>query len=1198
MKIQDLFARDIRRHINGVVKADQLDDSSVWQELDEFVVTRELTKHINDLVAVLLSTIAFEKDAADKNGIWVSGFFGSGKSHFIKVLSYLLENADHAHNGEQRRAVDFFAEKLSDAMLFGDLKKVVAASIDTVLFNIDVKADHRSGRDALLQVFLKLLNEKQGYSGDYPHIAHMERHLDERGLLAVFHAAFERASGDSWLQERDAWEFHRDEVIAALSEALGQSAGSVEKWVDGAEGNFSLTVENFAKWVKRYLDHRGPDQRIMFLADEVGQFIGNDTHLMLNLQTITEQLGTVCNGRAWVVVTSQEDLDAVLGDLKGAKSQDFSKIQGRFKTRLSLSSANVDEVIKKRLLDKNAAAAAPLAAAYAGKHDILKNQLSFMNAGMSFKTYSDASDFAACYPFAAYQFTLLQKVFESIRKAGATGLHLAQGERSTLDAFQGAAMQIGTEEIGTLVPFYRFYPSVEGFLDTTVKRTIDQAADNHALNAFDSTVLKLLFLIRYIDELPGSVDNLVTLCVDEIDVDKLALRKRIEASLARLEGETLIARNGDLYFFLTNEERDIGREIKNETVPSGAEARELGKLLFVDILGEAHKHTYSVTRRDFSFTRWCDEYVVGNKIEGSLEVIFVSPLGDSYDLYQDDARCILETSDTGRVIIRLPDNPTLGRELRTYLQTDSYVRTKHTGTLPDTTKRILRDRSDDNRTRRTRIVADLKSMLTTATYFASGKALDVNTSDPKRALGESLEYLIQNAYPKMGYIQHLHHNPKQEIQSTLRANDIEQVSLGLETAEANPLALADLRDYVRLCAQTSKQIVLHELINNRYDGRPYGWPELEIVLLVARLAVLKKINLLVNAAPLRLDQAYDHLTASNKQRTVIITQRVGIESGLIKAAQGLGKELFAQQGPSAEEALFTFLKGKLAAWNAELAGYEPLAKTGTYPGLSEIQTGLSSLHKFVAETDSVRFLKRFVENRDELRDLADDVHDLRGFYTNQRHSWEQLRAAVDALAQNRLQLEAQAQAGPALARMEDILAAPHPYNLLQEVADLSYTARSVNDQLVADARGPVVAEIQNWIATVTDELDKAGADASLCKTATGELAKLLSTAAQATSIAHIAQARQTAEDAYDRALSAIERAQLPPSKPDNPAPDDPTPDVPKPPLPPAKKRRIVEARKLWPAGFIETPADVESFLSRLRAELETALAANQKVQIK
>jgi hypothetical protein len=93
-------------------------------------------------------------------------------------------------------------------------------------------------------------------------------------------------------------------VVKALSETLGQSQQAAEKWIDGAEDNFSLTIENFCKWVKEYLDSKGPQHRIIFLVDEVGQFIGSDSHLMLNLQTITEELGTVCRRRAWVVVTS------------------------------------------------------------------------------------------------------------------------------------------------------------------------------------------------------------------------------------------------------------------------------------------------------------------------------------------------------------------------------------------------------------------------------------------------------------------------------------------------------------------------------------------------------------------------------------------------------------------------------------------------------------------------------------------------------------------------------------------------------------------------------------------------------------------------------------------------------------------------------------------------------------------------------
>lgn len=1193
MKIEDLFERDIHRSINGVVKADQIDDAVlVWQELDEFVVTKELTKHIGDLVAVLLSTMESEVNSADKNGVWVSGFFGCGKSHLIKVLSYLLENQEHHFRNEQKRAVEFFEDKITDPLLYADLKKVVQHGTETILFNIDSKADHSGGRDALLQVFMKVLNSKQGYSSDHLHIAHMERHLEEKGKLEVFHSAFERESGTSWLEERDAWEFQQDEVVKALSEALGQSATSVKSWVDNAEGNFSLTVENFAKWVKKYLDSKGPKHRLMFLVDEVGQFIGNDTHLMLNLQTIAEQLGTVCKGRAWVVVTSQEDLDAVLGDLKNHKQHDFSKIQGRFKTRLSLSSANVDEVIKKRLLLKKEVAEQPLELAYKGKHDILGNQLSFVNAGMSFKKYIDVCDFRDCYPFAAYQFNLVQKVFESIRKAGATGLHLAQGERSTLDAFQSAARQLGKEDIGALVPFYRFYPSVEGFLEGAVKRTIDQASESHALEDFDSTVLKVLFLIRYIDQLPGSVDNLVTLCVDEIDADKLALRKTIEASLARLEGETLIARNGDLYFFLTNEERDIGREIKSVNVPSGAEERELGKLIYEDILGDDRKHTYTVTGRDFTFTRLCDEHPVGNKIDGGLEVAFVSPLGDNYGDFGNEGACCMHTmTHESRVLICLPDDLSLGRELRTYLQTESYVKTKHTGSLPDTTKRILRDRSEDNRGRRNRIVASLKTMISKASYYASGKKLETGHGDPKKSLSEALEYLIKNAFSKMDYIEHLQKNPKQEIQSVLRANDVDQLALGLKGPESNLKALSDVREYIRLSDQMSKQIVLHEMINKRYGQQPYGWPELEVALLVARLAVLKEISLVVGSAAVSLDKAYDHLVSPKKQKKLVIRLRESVDENAIKKAQALGKELFGKQGPSAEDTLFKFLKDQLTAWNDNLKEYATLAGTGEYPGQTEIKDGLQCLKKLVDEGDSLKFLKRFLANKKELLDFNDDYAELKDFYTNQTHTWKKLRQAVQDLSQNKLQLENHPEAGPSLKEMKGIIAAKAPYGMLHLAAGLIDKAKSANETLISEARKPAMAEIQSFLDDVKKEATQAGANSSVQGSATKELEGFLRECTMTTSIAHMDQATKLAEAAFYRAIAFIE---------EQTAKDDPDPGDadPKDPPPKPKKVRFIQAKSISGNGYLETQAEVDEFLAKLRAELETAIKADERVRIK
>lgn len=95
---------------------------------------------------------------------------------------------------------------------------------------------------------------------------------------------------------------------------------------------------------------------------------------MLNLQTVTEDLGTACGGKAWIIVTSQQDIDSITK----TKGNDFSKIQGRFDTRLSLSSANVDEVIKKRILEKNEAGKQTLTLLYDDKATVIKTSFCSM----------------------------------------------------------------------------------------------------------------------------------------------------------------------------------------------------------------------------------------------------------------------------------------------------------------------------------------------------------------------------------------------------------------------------------------------------------------------------------------------------------------------------------------------------------------------------------------------------------------------------------------------------------------------------------------------------------------------------------------------------------------------------------------------------------------------------------------------------
>ena len=1190
MKIKDIFDRDITRSINGVVKADQVDEDSIYQELDEYVVTRELRGHFHELIDVLEETLgAPAAISGDKNGVWVSGFFGSGKSHFIKVMSYVLENHVHGPEGSQKPSVEFFKPKLDDATIYAEMKTVADAGSETILFNVDTKADQDEDGRSLLGVFLKVFNEHLGYSSDHPHIAHLERYLDKEGKLASFHENFQAAAGEPWLECRDAWEFRRDELIEALMKTLEQSEESVAKWVDGGEDNFSNTIENFAEWVRDYLKTKPEKFRLFFLVDEVGAFIGTESRLMLNLQTITEQLGTICNGRAWVLVTSQEDLDAVLGNLSQARQHDFSKIQGRFDTRLSLSSSNVDEVIKCRLLEKKPnGATEALKSAYEGKEDILKNQLAFHQAGMTFKGVGNFSDFSDAYPFPPYQFTLVQKVFESIRRAGATGIHVSRGERSTLDAFQTAARTVCDDEVGVLVPFVAFYPAVEGFLDSTVKLTINQAAENHALQEFDIELLKVLFLIRYIDELPGNVENLVTLCIRDIDADRLALRKATEASLARLESETLIARDGDCYLFLTNEERDIGREIKNTTIQSGSEARELGKMIFEDLLGDTRKHTYSLTGKDFSFNRLCDDHYVGNKQDGTMEVSVVSPLGDRFAEFEADETARAFTIGQGdTVIIRLPDDDTLARELRSYIQTETYIKAKHGGGGNESTTRILKDQADNNRKRRKRLVGILKDLFEHAAYFACGEMLEQNGTNPKDGLARALESLIKNTYSKMEYLEHLSSQPKHELQSILRANDVDQAMLGLPTAESHKQALDDIRDYVRLSHQAHRKIILDELVEKRYGGRPYGWPELETLLLVARLVVLQEIELLHGGQVLPPNEAYEKLLKSTERRKTQVAPKAKVDDAIVRKAQALGLDLFSEQGPDGDERLYAFCQKHLTDWHDRLRNYAPLAESGTYPGHNDIVDGLEVLRPLVGEKNPIRFLERFAEAANDLKDLREDLQDLRGFYDNQRTAWDRLRKELKHFESNETQLESDDQARVALNLIREVLNSPRPYARIAEAGTMVDTVRGINDGLITAAQPPALDAIQSNRSFIQKELNSSSLESTDKDRLLSRFDDLATEVESQTSIAHIEQAKHFAEREVDAALKEIETADA--RRQSNPEAT---------PTPPTRLVTSVNARDVAGGHILDSEDDVESYLAKLRAVLEAEIKQGHRIRIK
>ena len=400
MIIKDMFQKDIERDIRGVIKVAQTDEDNIYQELDEYVVTRELNKHLSKFYENYQKGI---DGVTDKMGVWISGFFGSGKSHFLKILAYLLENK----KVKDKQAIDFFQDKIQDPLILANMNRTANVDTEVILFNIDSKSslDNKSKEDAILRVFMKVFYEHRGYYGDIPGVAEMEKYLDQKGVYEAFKDEFKALAGEEWVDRRHTFYFDADYVIGALTKVTDMSEESARNWFENGVNNFEISIEKFAKDVKEYIDQKGKNFHLVFLVDEIGQYIGDSRSLMLNLQTLAEDLGTHCQGKVWIMVTSQESIDSIVK----VKGDDFSRIQGRFDTRLSLSSISVDEVIKKRILLKKDFANDKLKLIYPEKSAILKNLISFRESTADLRGYDNEQEFADVYPFIPYQFKLSTK---------------------------------------------------------------------------------------------------------------------------------------------------------------------------------------------------------------------------------------------------------------------------------------------------------------------------------------------------------------------------------------------------------------------------------------------------------------------------------------------------------------------------------------------------------------------------------------------------------------------------------------------------------------------------------------------------------------------------------------------------------------------------------------------------------------------
>lgn len=949
MTLNTIFAKPIDRPIEGVIKAD--DDSTLRNEIEEYVITNELEKRLEGFFSAY-------HNYEGANGVWISGFFGSGKSHLLKMLALLLEN----RNVEDLRVADSFVKKCpeNNQFLAGELQRVVSIPSQSILFNIDQKADviSKNQIDALLAVFVKVFDETCGYYGKQGHIAKFERDLDSRELYKDFKIAYKEISGKSWDFGREQAIFESHNIAQAYGKVTNSPLIVAQGILDKYRAEYKVSIEDFAQQVKEYIDQQPPNFRLNFFVDEVGQYIANNVKLMTNLQTIAESLATKCRGRAWIIVTAQEEMDNVIGEQSKQQTNDFSKIQARFANRMKLTSNDVAEVIQKRLLSKNLRGVEILSELYRQQVNNFKTLFDFTDGSTSYKNFRDLEHFVATYPFIPYQFDLFQSAIQNLSIHNAfEGKHSSVGERSMLGVFQQVAITIRDYQVGQLATFDLMFEGISAVLKSNTQRAIS-VAQNNLDNPFAVRLLKVLFLVKYVQPFRSTLRNLTILMLDSFDCNVNQLQKQIQESLSLLEQQTYIQRNGEIYEYLTDEEKDIEEEIKNTQVDKDVVNSELGTLIFDHVI-RLKKVKNESNQQEYFFSRKMDNSLYSREYE--IGIHFITPFNDHAESLEIIKAQAMGTDD---LFVVIPADDFLIREVVMYKQTEKYLQQNLNHTDKPIVKTILGQKQSQNSSRYQELQNRLKELLVKAIFIINGGELDIKGEDISTIINKGFQDLIIKTYPNLTMLRGVTYND-----SVIK-------SFIYNTKSLAPDNLAESEFEVFSYIQNNQKNGLRSNIKDvvsRFGRKPYGWDSLAVVGTIAKLITYGKLEARQEGSVLKPDDLEVVLLKAIHHPNVILEPQVDFSPVQVRNLREFYSEFF-HKSPTAGEAkpLAEETRESFKLLIGEMETY--VHSNFPYPFRDDWLKAIAFITPLVSKSYDW-FLTDLSRERDDLLDLKEDIID-------------------------------------------------------------------------------------------------------------------------------------------------------------------------------------------------------------------------------
>lgn len=1014
--IKDLYFNKIDRPLNPAVSAEDFSEKTIETEIDEYVFTDEI---INGLYNVL-SAIWMQN--VSHNGIWINGFFGSGKSHFLKYLGYCINPS--TRENALGRLLEAVEERdpltVSDSksnVTIDDMKQLAAwvkkATIDIVLFNIGTVHDTNSEQqEVFTQVFWNQFNRFRGYNSFNLALAqHLEKVLDKNGKFEEFKSRL-KEQGFDWDEQASMLATVCLDMILDLAKELLPiiTIDSLRKAIMDDKENVS--PEAFCSELKEFVDKKeDKNYRLLFLVDEVSQFIGTRQGLLLQLQEVVTGLHKYCNDKVWVACTAQQDLSQLMSNMQiVSTSEDYGKIMGRFEVRVSLKGTQTEYITQKRLLAKNIEGENLLHSIYADKKLAIEDQFALP---ASFHSFKDEETFVNYYPFVPYQFKLIKMVLDSFGKLRYIDAQSRGNERSIIKITHSTAIKTMDEPVGQFVSFDKFYNAMfEGSLMASGQRAINNAKDmiqEYDDVKFAEKVVNILFMICNLSDpdkllFPATEEHIVTLLMEDVDTNKAELINRVERTLAFLDQKHIIRTEkftdgrADIYCFQSEDEIDAAREIESMNVDQATMAN-----YFCEIFRK-HFRCSTTSNREIYCSR---SFNIGWSIYGrtfysnNADIVVEFTLGKAKGdntLFGSNEPYKL----TFNVEAELNKDKLLVNDFFWYCQVQKFVAESNrveVSTSRGKTIKAFSERALD--VYNNHIVPKMNAILNRCDII-SGNSLIAVDGEGMARYKRALEIHFGNVYSYAKLVMGA------EVPTTLEVlrNKIQRKIEANEYGAINPLTEAE-QQIVNHISNQIGTVYVSEVIHF-FASRPYGWSDFATAYFLNELRRRQRYAFKYgNDANIDNRIIAQNLIKEQNKFTVVVATSISQE--LINSFIEAWKyALNIAQAPTSYESNELFRMCKQTLGNEKHVSIQSIMKhyqerrkeIGAYPFAVVLDDALDLLEKWNAERDPKKFFELVIADKEKAQKVFDKCKALKSFMDDYLEGYKDMRNFAEANRDN------------------------------------------------------------------------------------------------------------------------------------------------------------------------------------------------------